>query len=49
MTWRLGSLLKVSIGVLGAWAYALTLPDGSQRPMADDILSIISLKDQPQV
>ncbi|EDQ87491.1 uncharacterized protein MONBRDRAFT_37937 [Monosiga brevicollis MX1] len=44
-----GLVMKLLTGLLGGWAFALLLPDGSPRPHSDDILNIILHRDQPEV
>eukprot|EP00045_Choanoeca_perplexa_P012175 m.131850 g.131850 ORF g.131850 m.131850 type:complete len:607 (+) comp15915_c0_seq3:277-2097(+) len=44
-----GLIMKLLAGILGGWAFALMLPDGTPRPRADDILNILLLRDQPWV
>lgn len=45
----LGLLMKIVTGLLGAWAFALVLPDGSARNNSDDILSMILHDETPRV
>eukprot|EP00054_Salpingoeca_dolichothecata_P017322 m.103475 g.103475 ORF g.103475 m.103475 type:complete len:573 (+) comp22406_c0_seq1:53-1771(+) len=44
-----GLVMKLLTGLLGAWAYNLLQPDGSQRTDADDILNILVLDNQPKI
>lgn len=45
----LGLVMKVLTGLLGAWAFALILPDGTPRSQSDDILSVLLQDETPVV
>ena len=44
-----GLIMKILTGLLGGWAFALLLPDGSQRTNSEDILSVLLRDETPEV